>query len=65
VELAETMVVARSSLATIRIWPKKSRPHADLTDKPFGVNLTILPTIEPVPYDEYREGHHRKRRQSR
>ena len=27
----------------------------DLTDKPFGVNLTILPTIEPVPYDEYRD----------
>lgn len=27
----------------------------DMTDKPFGVNLTILPTIEPVPYDEYRE----------
>ena len=26
----------------------------DLTDKPFGVNLTILPTIDPVPYDEYR-----------
>ncbi|CAM3356158.1 NAD(P)H-dependent flavin oxidoreductase [Tsukamurella hominis] len=26
----------------------------DLTDKPFGVNLTILPTINPVPYDEYR-----------
>lgn len=25
-----------------------------LTDKPFGVNLTILPTIHPVPYDEYR-----------
>ena len=25
-----------------------------MTDKPFGVNLTILPTIEPVPYDEYR-----------
>jgi NADH:quinone reductase (non-electrogenic) len=24
-----------------------------LTDKPFGVNLTILPTIKPVPYDEY------------
>ena len=29
---------------------KKTR---DLTDKPFGVNLTILPTITPVPYDEY------------
>ncbi|MFT4262556.1 MAG: nitronate monooxygenase family protein [Nocardioides sp.] len=26
----------------------------DLTDQPFGVNLTILPTINPVPYDEYR-----------
>ncbi|MFI5623356.1 NAD(P)H-dependent flavin oxidoreductase [Nocardioides sp. NPDC051685] len=24
------------------------------TDKPFGVNLTILPTIDPIPYDEYR-----------
>ena len=24
-----------------------------LTDKPFGVNLTILPTIKPVPYDDY------------
>lgn len=27
----------------------------DLTGKPFGINLTILPTIKPVPYDEYRE----------
>lgn len=26
----------------------------ELTDKPFGVNLTILPTVKPVPYDEYR-----------
>jgi NADH:quinone reductase (non-electrogenic) len=26
----------------------------ELTDKPFGVNLTILPTVDPVPYDEYR-----------
>ncbi|HLK37209.1 MAG TPA: nitronate monooxygenase family protein [Polyangiaceae bacterium] len=24
-----------------------------MTDHPFGVNLTILPTIKPVPYDEY------------
>ncbi|MFT7470666.1 MAG: NAD(P)H-dependent flavin oxidoreductase YrpB (nitropropane dioxygenase family) [Kiritimatiellia bacterium] len=24
-----------------------------MTDKPFGINLTILPTIKPVPYDEY------------
>ncbi|WP_234815332.1 NAD(P)H-dependent flavin oxidoreductase [Mycolicibacterium duvalii] len=27
----------------------------DLTDKPFGVNLTILPTINPPPYEEYRQ----------
>jgi NAD(P)H-dependent flavin oxidoreductase YrpB (nitropropane dioxygenase family) len=26
----------------------------EMTDRPFGVNLTILPTINPVPYDEYR-----------
>ena len=25
-----------------------------MTDKPFGVNLTILPTIRPVPYADYR-----------
>ena len=27
----------------------------EMTDKPFGVNLTILPSITPIPYDEYRE----------
>lgn len=26
----------------------------EMTDQPFGVNLTILPTINPPPYDEYR-----------
>jgi NAD(P)H-dependent flavin oxidoreductase YrpB (nitropropane dioxygenase family) len=26
-----------------------------LTDRPFGVNLTILPTINPPPYGEYRQ----------
>ena len=25
----------------------------EMTDKPFGVNITILPTIKPVPYAEY------------
>lgn len=25
-----------------------------MTDRPFGVNLTILPTMTPPPYDEYR-----------
>ena len=27
----------------------------ELTDKPFGVNLTILPAINPPPYEEYRQ----------
>jgi nitronate monooxygenase len=25
-----------------------------MTDRPFGVNLTFLPTVKPVPYEEYR-----------
>ncbi len=31
------------------------RRAQELTDKPLGVNLTILPTINPPPYDEYRK----------
>jgi len=31
---------------------KKTR---EITNKTFGINLTILPTINPVPYDEYRQ----------
>ncbi|MDN5913779.1 MAG: nitronate monooxygenase family protein [Pseudonocardia sp.] len=27
----------------------------ELTDRAFGVNLTILPSIDPPPYDEYRQ----------
>ncbi|ALH79196.1 MULTISPECIES: NAD(P)H-dependent flavin oxidoreductase [Sphingopyxis] len=27
----------------------------ELTDKPFGVNLTILPSINPPPYADYRK----------
>jgi NADH:quinone reductase (non-electrogenic) len=32
---------------------KEIRRCRGMTDKPFGVNLTILPTIKPVPYEEY------------
>jgi len=39
--------------------PEKLRAEIDrcrsLTDKPFGVNLTILPAINPPPYAEYRQ----------
>ncbi|MDN5915089.1 MAG: nitronate monooxygenase family protein [Pseudonocardia sp.] len=34
---------------------KEIRRCQEMTDRPFGVNLTILPTISPVPYDEYRD----------
>ena len=27
----------------------------EMTDKPFGVNLTILPSLRKIPYDEYRD----------
>lgn len=27
----------------------------NMTDKPFGVNLTILPSVKPPPYAEYRQ----------
>jgi nitronate monooxygenase len=33
---------------------KEIRLTRELTDKPFGVNLTILPSLNPIPYDEYR-----------
>ena len=26
-----------------------------MTDRPFGVNLTFLPTLKPVPYEAYRD----------
>ncbi len=32
---------------------REIRRTRDMTDKPFGVNLTILPTLTPVPYEEY------------
>ncbi|MBL6853423.1 MAG: nitronate monooxygenase [Alphaproteobacteria bacterium] len=34
---------------------KEIKKTQELTNKPFGINLTILPTINPVPYDEYRQ----------
>ena len=33
---------------------KEIRRCREMTDKPFGVNLTILPSINPPPYAEYR-----------
>jgi nitronate monooxygenase len=46
---------------TAHMFPTAEALHAeiqktrDLTDKPFGVNLTLLPSLNPIPYDEYRK----------
>ena len=32
---------------------KEIEKTKEMTDQPFGVNLTILPTINPPPYEEY------------
>ena len=34
---------------------KEVKRCRSMTDKPFGVNMTILPSITPIPYDEYRQ----------
>ena len=34
---------------------KEIQRTRDLTDKPFGVNITILPSLKPIPYAEYRQ----------
>src|SRR6476469_6732562 len=34
--------------------PKEIARCRGMTDKPFGVNLPILPSIKPPPYAEYR-----------
>jgi NADH:quinone reductase (non-electrogenic) len=34
---------------------KEIKKCRDMTDKPFGVNLTILPALKPPPYAEYRQ----------
>lgn len=31
------------------------RRTKSMTSRPFGVNLTVLPTVNPVPYAEYRQ----------
>jgi NADH:quinone reductase (non-electrogenic) len=31
------------------------RRTRSMTTQPFGVNLTILPTVKPIPYEEYRD----------
>lgn len=60
------LVAAVSNAGALGILTALTQPSPDelgreiektrqLTKKPFGVNLTILPTLKPVPYDDYLE----------
>ena len=46
-------ITAHHSTTAEELWDEIKRCR-DLTDKPFGVNLTLLPSLNPIPYDEYR-----------
>ncbi|MDP1597761.1 nitronate monooxygenase family protein [Phenylobacterium sp.] len=47
-------IVAHHSPSAEELWKEIQRCR-DLTDKPFGINLTLLPSLNPIPYDEYRQ----------
>ncbi|WP_202131541.1 NAD(P)H-dependent flavin oxidoreductase [Aurantiacibacter rhizosphaerae] len=48
-------VLTALTQATPEDLTKEIAATRDRTDKPFGVNLTILPTMKPPPYAEYRQ----------
>ncbi len=47
-------ITAHHSKSAEELWDEIKRCR-ELTDKPFGVNLTLLPSLNPIPYDEYRQ----------
>ena len=46
-------ITAHHSKSAEELWDEIKRCR-EMTDKPFGVNLTLLPSLNPIPYDEYR-----------
>ncbi len=46
-------IVTALTMPTPEALTKEIARCREMTDKPFGVNLTIYPTINPPPYDEY------------
>lgn len=47
-------ITAHHSPTAEALWDEIKRCQ-DMTDKPFGINLTLLPSLNPIPYDEYRQ----------
>lgn len=48
------LITALSHASPEHLYDEIRRCH-ELTDKPFGINLTTLPTISPPPYAEFRD----------
>jgi NADH:quinone reductase (non-electrogenic) len=48
------LITALSHDSPRHLFEEIRRCH-DLTDRPFGVNLTMLPAINPPPYDDFRD----------
>ena len=46
-------ITAHHSPTAEALWDEIKKCQ-DMTDKPFGINLTLLPSLNPIPYDEYR-----------
>ena len=46
-------IISALTFPTTRELREELRKAKSLTDKPFAVNITLLPTIEPVDYEEY------------
>ena len=46
-------IITRLTQPTPEDLAKEIERCRGMTDKPFAVNLTILPTIKPIPYEDY------------
>ncbi|MFC1955309.1 NAD(P)H-dependent flavin oxidoreductase [Chloroflexota bacterium] len=46
-------IIAAGSFATAEELRQEIRKMKDLTDKPFAVNITLLPTRRPINWEEY------------
>ena len=46
-------VMTGLSFGTPELMAEEIRKLKDLTDKPFGINITFLPTLKPVPYSDF------------
>ena len=46
-------IIASLTFPTVKELREEIRKTKSLTDKPFAVNITLLPTLRPVSYEEY------------